>query len=162
MSFQTRICVCLRVLLALSSCASIFLSRTQCSSFDFPWTRMLSILQNTASNPISTLRISRWNISGAEQIPTGNLLQTYHPNRVMKVVNSYKSGCKLNCQYTQVTSNLLNTLECPNLARASFSVGNGWCSLFTGLLRFVKSIHTPSLPFFLGTAMQRAHHFAGL
>ena len=105
--------------------------------------RTSSIWQGVPSKPSSIWDIVRWKISEAELIPNGSLLKQKCPNGVTKVGGNFDLSSKGICQNPLLVSSLGKILLSPS----SFTEGIGCISIWTALLKWVRSTQIRTLPF---------------
>ena len=122
---------------------------------------MSSIWHTTPSRLARIPLIRLWKCSGALEIPKGNLLKQNLPNGVINVVRRRDAGESGICQNPLFASSLVNILASVSCARVLSTLGSGWTSLRTLLLRGLRLTHILTPPDFFGATTIPAHQGVG-
>ena len=94
-------------------------------------------------------------------MPNGILMKQYLPLWVRKVVKSFDKAVITICQNPEFASSFENTVSPDKWASVSSTIGKGCTSLWTFVLSVLRSTHTLTAPFFLGTTTMPTHHGVG-
>ena len=67
-------------------------------------------MQTVPGRPANIWDINRWNISGADEMPKGNLRKQKRPKGVMNMVSNAESGDRGTCQKPELASSFEKTV----------------------------------------------------
>ena len=118
-------------------------------------------MQTTPSRPIRISDMHHWKCSGAKVIPNGSWWKHYSSNGVIKVVDNAFFRSSSICQNPVFTYRVKNTQAPASWASDCSMAGRGCLSLWTLVLRWVRSTHTQTFLSLFGTTTTPAYQSVG-